>query len=346
MRAFIDVDVLECLRRVTEENTVHYRTDFEYDIHRLKAAALDGYQRDFLWMSRESGTYLFNHKHVFVKGVSEYNTWLYNRNHPEEIRAFFVHVDEIRDGKPRGYLAELDYTEHCRQVEQMAIPAAVVKIDFHDGQRRTFDYADYNKNWLSIFSKHGHSFRVEYDAPGLDDLMYHIHYRLKTELEPDDFEAYMKEIRLEPFERLGCRGNDFVRLGSFDARKCLEYGVPVYLFEQGAPAQPVRDFAEIDRFPYRHPQLLAIRNQEAPILSFLNPENKNKPQLFSYQELFTLQSCVAYAGKNFDATPGENETLRTLLGKLHLLTDGIERRDFVVEQGLELESAAEQEPEP
>lgn len=279
MRAFIDVDAQECLRRVTEENTVHYRADFEYDIHALKAAALNGYLRDFLWMSRESGTYLFNHKHVFVKGISEHNTWLYYRDHPEEIRAFFVHVDGIRDGKPRGYLAELDYTEHCRQVEQMAISATVVQIDFQDGQRRTFDYADYNKNWKSIFLDYGRSFRVEYGAPGLDALTEQIRYRLKAELEPDDFEAYMNEMRREPFERLGCRGSGFVRLSSFDAHKCLEYGIPVYLFEQGTPAQPVRDFAEIDRFPYRHPHLLAIRQQDASVWNYLNPENKDKPQL-------------------------------------------------------------------
>lgn len=346
MRAFVDVDVQECLRRVTEENTAHYKTDFEYDIHRLKAAAIDGYQKDYLWMSRESGTYLFNHKHVFVRGISEHNTWLYHRNHAEEIRAFFVHVEGIRDGKPRGYLAELDYTEHCAQVEQMAVPAAVVKIDFHDGKRRSFDYADYDKNWQSIFSEHGRSFRLDYDAPGLDDLISHLCHQLKMEMNPYDFEAYMKEIRMEPFDRLGCRGNDFVRLNSFDAQKCHELGIPVFLFEKDAPAQPVRDFDEIDKLPYRHPHLLAIRQQDASVWSFLNPENKDKPQLFSYQELFALQSCVAYVGKNFEATPGENEALRTLLGRLHLLTRGIEFRDCVVVQDLELEGVAEREQGP
>ena len=346
MRAFIDVDVQECLRRVVEENTVHYRTDFEYDIRELKNAAYNGYHKDFLWMSRESGTHLLGDNHVFLKGVSEHNSWLNYRTHPEEVKAFFVHVEGIRDGKPHGYLAEIDYLEHCRQVEQMAIPPSIVKVDFTDGQRRIFDYAYYNQNRQSIQDEFGRAFRMEYDAPGLDDLMYHIRYRIKTDLEPTDFEDYMREIRMEPFERLGCRGDNYVRLSGFDARKCLEYGVPVYLFEQDAPAQPVRDFAEIDRFPYRHPFLLAIRQEDAPVWNCLNPENRDKTPLFSYQELFNLQSCVTYAGKNLDATPGENETLGALLGKLHLLINGMERRDFAVEQGLDLETAEEQEPEP
>lgn len=55
---------------------------------------------------------------------------------------------------------------------------------------------------------------------------------------------------------------------------------------------------------------------------------------------------MTYVGKNFNATPGESETLRTLLGKIHLLTGGIEHRDFFVVQEQELENEAEQESEP
>lgn len=344
MRAFIDVDVQKCLRRVMEENTVHYKTDFEHDIRDLKNAAYNGFHKDFFWMSRESGTHMLNDKHVFVKGLSEYNTWRFYQTYPEEVKAFFVHVEGIRDGNPRGYVAELDYMEHCRQVENMAVPPSTVIVDFTDGQRRAFDFTDYDKNWQSIYDKYGKAYRVEHDAPGLDELMYNIRYRIKTDLEPYDFEQYMAEIRLEPFDRLGCRGDDFIRLTGFDARKCWELGIPLFLFEQDAPAQPVRDFSEIDRFRYRHPYLLAIRQKDAPVWNCLNPENKGITQLFSYQELFNLQSCVAYAGKNLDATPGENETLGALLGKLQLLTDGMERRDFAVEQ--ERETEAEQGPEP
>jgi len=345
MRAFVGVDVQECLRRVVEENTASYKTDFEYDIRKLKNAALGNFNKDFLWLCWESGTQLSDDKHVYVKGTYDYNSWIYYKNHPEQIRAFFVHVDNIDCGKPRGYLAELDYISHCNNVEQLALPPSIVNISFLNGKQHTFDYAQYNNDWQSIYYEFGAAFELDFDTPGLGDLMRDIRDQIKAGLEPADFEDYMREIRLAPFERLGYSGDDFARLSYFDAQHCLKLGVPVYLFEQGTPAIPVCDSSEIDRFPYLHPYLLAIRREDAPVWNCLNPANKGSPQLFSYQELAGLQRCVAYTGKNSDATPGENDTLQKLLGKLNLLTNGIERRDFPACQIPYYETALEQGPE-
>lgn len=89
MKAFIGVDIQECLRRVVEENTLYHKADFEYDIGDLKNAISVLDSKNFLWVSRESGTYCFQERDVYLTPSYANNTWLYYRGHPEEIKAFY-----------------------------------------------------------------------------------------------------------------------------------------------------------------------------------------------------------------------------------------------------------------
>jgi len=66
MRTFIDVDVQECLQRIVDVNTLYYKSDFEYDIQALKDAAINQLNKNFLWLSRESGTYISHHLKTMI----------------------------------------------------------------------------------------------------------------------------------------------------------------------------------------------------------------------------------------------------------------------------------------
>lgn len=345
MKAFIDIDVQEHLRRVVEENTRYYKTDFEYDIAALKNAAFRPHGRNFLWLSRESGTYLFDECDVFITNAPANHTWLYYRDHPEEIRAFWVQVESIRDGKPRGSLVALDYAEHCQWVDEYARPADRVNLTFNDGYRRTFGVNEFAENKQAIRDRYGSWHEVEYDSDDITTLMINLRGRYTSDLEQYDFEQYLRDIRLEQFVRFGHHRGDHIRIGNFDARMCLEAGVDVFVFEKGAPRRQLRHKDEVDRLPYRS-SILGIREVDKPLLEYIKPENQSAAPLFQPEELRVLYTCAAFGGTTLDWNADENNTLQSLLNKLHVLQKASRGQDISNAEYPVLDVAQDMEPEP
>ncbi|SHH68947.1 hypothetical protein [Desulfosporosinus lacus] len=343
MKAFIGVDIQECLRRVVEENTLYHKADFEYDIGDLKNAISVLASKNFLWMSRESGTYCFPERDVYLTPSYANNTWLYYRGHPEEIKSFYVEVDDFKDGRVLGSLVALDYLSHCAQVQETMQPVHFAKVTFKDGVRRTFEISEFEKNRDSLRQNYG-PYTYEYDSSSdLDSLMYHIRSQRKNNLEPYDFDRYMEEIRLERFARFGYHGSDFVRLSPYDAQKCHAAGLPVFLFPKDEPHRELRD-GELRSLRYKSGHLLAIRQQDKPIWDYLNPELPKIASLFTPKELSRLYWCVSNTGKNNDATLEENRNLQELLAKLNIIIGAGEKEAPALELELELEQEQGQEP--
>ena len=341
MKAFVDVDIQECLRRVVDENTLYYKTDFEYDIGKLKNAMYSHSSKHLLWFSRESGTHCFDERQVYLTPSYANNTWLYYQMYAEQIKAFYIEVSDFREGRAFGSLVLLDYQEHCKQVKEQMRPAQIAIVTFQDGFKRTFDVGEFEENRDSIRDKYGpHSF-IEYDRPhDMNDLIYHIHYRLKHEIEPYDFDRFIEEIRQERFERVGYHGSDYVWLSPHDAHTCHEIGLPVFLFCPDEPRHEISKWDEVANHHYQSNLLFAIRREDNPIWQYANPTLPKSEPLFTKKELSKLYWCVSSAGKGQEITPEENQHLQGLLGKLNIIIGAGEKEAIVVE----LEPKQEQEP--
>ena len=87
MRMFMNVDIISSLRMIMSNNTLFYQTDFEYDVEIFQRAAAGSY---FLWMSRKSGTYLFN----------EYDTHIRDISTPDEASIAIKHLIPVYILKP------------------------------------------------------------------------------------------------------------------------------------------------------------------------------------------------------------------------------------------------------
>ena len=66
MRKFEGVDIISALRKIVNNNNLHYKTDFEYDADTLKNAAAGD---RFLWLSRYSGTELCNEHDTHIRNT-------------------------------------------------------------------------------------------------------------------------------------------------------------------------------------------------------------------------------------------------------------------------------------
>lgn len=135
MNKFENIDLIDSLRRIMETNTVHYQSDFNFDEKKLRASAISKKteDKDLLFMSRRHGTYLFSEAEVFKKGTFAHETWEYYSNQPDSIIAYAVKVKGMENGKAIGDLYELDYAEHVKHVENMAVDADTKILHFEYG---------------------------------------------------------------------------------------------------------------------------------------------------------------------------------------------------------------------
>lgn len=138
------IDVLAFLAQVVEENTTGYRSDFQYDVRMLTQAAQEKDMRDrvFYWMSRPSGTWCVKEREVFLQGSGAHSIWTYYADQPEGIRAYRVTITGMEGRKVMGQVIPLDYKTQVRRVQEQAIPATALTLQYESGHIVTV--LDYN----------------------------------------------------------------------------------------------------------------------------------------------------------------------------------------------------------
>lgn len=136
------IDILAFLEQVMLENTRSYQSDFQYDIARLRDAALesDPERRTFYWMSRPCGTWCLNERSVFIQDSFEHCAWTAYENEAATIRAFLVIVSGQEQGRPMGKVSPIDYKSNVLNVEKNALHAETVVLNFADGETVTLPY--------------------------------------------------------------------------------------------------------------------------------------------------------------------------------------------------------------
>jgi len=206
MRKYENVDVLAALGAVVELNTEHYKSDFKYDVERFKEAAKhpDGENNRLLWMSRQSGTWCFPERDAYIKDTEAFNTWngyatLLGANDiyqtvivQDRILAFAVEVKGVENGRVKGDIYELDYRDHIRQLNRVALPKHTVTATYEDGTKLTLPHAEYDGKRERLYYQHGKvtDFRVDpEDAGALRDILKQAREQREKEARPATFKV-------------------------------------------------------------------------------------------------------------------------------------------------------------
>ena len=138
-------DVLAYLGAIVRRNTAHYQSDFEYDKERLREAANkpDISDRTFYWMSRDSGTWCFKERDVFMRDSQQNITWTYYEGE-EKILAFRVLITGLDGDKLIGEIQPLNYAEQVQRVKRSALPIRQVTGVYNDGTAFTAPRGKFN----------------------------------------------------------------------------------------------------------------------------------------------------------------------------------------------------------
>lgn len=139
MNKFMDLDLIDSLGAIVRQNTGFYRSDFESDkkIFKKAVSELKDSDKTFLWLSRPCGTDCYRECEVFLKDSPSYSAWQFfgTRNH-NGVLAYVVEITGNEGSRTRGNLYELDFRQHCKHVEDNALPIDYVRAVYEHGSRK------------------------------------------------------------------------------------------------------------------------------------------------------------------------------------------------------------------
>jgi hypothetical protein len=184
MRKFENVDIVAALGAIVELNTEHYKSDFKYDIKQFKEAAknIDGENNRFLWLSRPSGTQCYSERDVYIKDTTAFNTWNYyatitGKDTPfsnvivnDRVLTYAVEVKGIENGRIKGDLCELDYRNHVKQLNRVALPLHTVTATYKDGATFTLPPKEHEEKHMQRHHQHGQLQTLVYNSKNADSL--------------------------------------------------------------------------------------------------------------------------------------------------------------------------------
>lgn len=135
---FINTDILKVMKGIVDSHVKYYQSDFSIDIELIKEAASkkERTERIFVWLCRESGTWLLKEKNIFINGTRENNTFrFYAEQTSDNILAFVVEVTALNGDTVTGNLYALDYKLYYEHVKKAAVPAGRIIITYERGQK-------------------------------------------------------------------------------------------------------------------------------------------------------------------------------------------------------------------
>jgi len=164
----------------------------------------DGENKRLLWLSRQSGTYCFHERDVYIKDTAAHNYWRGSADilgsqsdYPtvivnDRILAYAVNVRGIENGRVKGDLYELDFRDHIRQLDKAALPRHTVTAKYEDGTALTLTPAEYNGKRERLVYQHGKL--TEYtsnpeDAGALRDILKAARDRRESDARPAFFKV-------------------------------------------------------------------------------------------------------------------------------------------------------------
>ncbi|MDR2559198.1 MAG: hypothetical protein LBC86_06615 [Oscillospiraceae bacterium] len=257
MFKFKNVDIISALRKIVDNNNYYYKTDLCYDIEKLQTANAN--EKYFLFLSRESGTYFFNERDIYVKDTYPHNTWL-NHSERDRVKAFSVEVTRF-GAKPVGNIFEIDYELHREHIRANVQNPVSVTITYqppysNNNAEQQFGYEDYIKNSKNINSEYGKILTEHYNV-GDEEKLAEILNTLHSERENAAVTTFLDEY-------ITAMKNTWFRSHGYDKDDLL-FMSPV---EANAAANNRIDFRAISK--------------DRPIEYIYNPESYNKVKESGY----------------------------------------------------------------
>lgn len=197
MQKFENVDILACLDAVMKQNTGFYQSDFEIDKKIIHEAAARPNREDktLLWLSRPSGTHCFRERDVFLKDTAPHNTWRFHKEQTRDrILAYAVELTGIENGKIKGNLYELDYSQHYERVKAKELPADKNSLIYEYGRVEQPAKQWFNGNDHPQYGKFERFEAQPNDPEALRDLLQE-ERRSREQLSPGDFKAHIATLR-------------------------------------------------------------------------------------------------------------------------------------------------------
>jgi hypothetical protein len=331
---FENVDVLETLQKIVEHNTDYYKTDFKYDMEKLREAAADrNAGRHFFWMSRGGGTWCFAEPEVYIRNTSQHNTWnYYGGSKSEHVKTFWIELKGMRDEKVMGDIVEMDYQKHLDYLCTHSFEPTAVEIVFKNpNDVRTFSYQEYDQNFQSIAQRYGTVERVYFrvaDPYALSRAAIEAHGLFWDATEPMKIDDYVKRLDRDRLHDYGYTADDLVLTGPLDAEKAVKNGLACYALSPDGSKELIADRENYQERHYRG-ALFGMTAEERDTLQYFK---QDCIPLFSHGEMREIYSLAVQAGmeNNPEKTP---------------LLDRIIHKAECAMSNAETESALEQEHE-
>lgn len=303
MQMFEIVDIINSLRMIMNSNTFFYQTDFDYDVEILQKAAAGSL---FLWMSRKSGTYLFNEHDAHIRDTCAYYTWqYYTDTQYYGVKAFAIEVLENEDRRPIGNIYELNYNAHREDVRKNSFNAKSVSVTFKpthhkDRYTREFEPGEYNNNWRSILDRYGEAECIRHilgikDANRLNQILADALLRRREKAIPSAVNDYVKDMVRRRFHEYGYTQDDMVFITPDEASMALKHLIPVYILKSDNTSEKAQNTADVNNAVYSG-RIFGMSVQEKRVLNYFKAGNTLADLPFSQRELETMTQIIMKSG--------------------------------------------------
>jgi hypothetical protein len=352
MQKFQSVSIIDTLRKIVDNNTLFYKSDFEYDVETLQTAAPGSH---FYWLSRKSGTELVSEREAHIRNAAAHNTWqYYSDTKYYSVKAFAVEVADNNGEQPLGNIYELNYNKHREEVRRNSFNAKSVDAAFNpkhweSEMTRTIDMAEYNDRWRSIVDRYGHPKSLWYnlsydDETRLAEILARMRLRYISESEPASVSSYVRDMVRERFREYGYTQDDMVFTAPEDAKSALNHFIPVYILNSDNTSEKVKTPADIENALYEQ-RLFGMNEKDKRLLNFYKAGNTLDDLPFSRDELKTIFFMAIERGKENITDKEERQAIDSIIYVLDTAlfsNDGNCFNETAHEQDNELDENAEQ----
>ncbi|MCI8529475.1 MAG: hypothetical protein HFH82_10045 [Lachnospiraceae bacterium] len=293
-----NVDVLETLEKIVECNTDYYQSDFRYDRNILLEAAVNKEaSKNFFWMSRANGVWCFPERDVYIKHTNAYNLWtFYGENQEEHVRAFFVRLKEIVDGKVRGDVLELDYQKHLDYICTRALaPTHVKVVSEKNDNSYILGYEEYISEWPLLVGKFGiekqKTYLVENEIH-LDCIAAKGRNMFWNFIQGTEVDNYIRRLEAEKLKSYGYTAGDMMLIGQGDAKTAVKNGLKCYSLNNDGTKEILLDEEDYSK-AVGGKKLFGMELEEKELLQSLN---QMTIPLFNHIEMQRIYEFLLQAG--------------------------------------------------
>ncbi|MCL2275184.1 MAG: hypothetical protein FWC16_09685 [Defluviitaleaceae bacterium] len=341
MRKFQDIDLITTLRKIVNNNTMHYKTDFEYDVNELKNAVAGS---QYLWMSRLSGTHIFNDEDVYIRNTYAHNTWVYYKDPSGYgVKSFAVEVTSNDNEMPIGNIYELNYEKHRAAVVRNSFDAVGVAVTFKPPHwdkeatsiSRMFGVAEYNDNWGEILKRYGQAkdiFHILSDENNaqLNKVCNNAMIQYKSETSPADINEFVRDMVKTRFHAYGYTRDDMVFTTMEDAFAAVKHKIPAYVLRPNNTAELITDEKDVnDAIIAGH--MLGMDAQNKQLLNFFLAGNTLANLPFARDELTTIFQMALEKGKDNNLNENDRERIDGLIRVLDTALFSIDTHDEITQ---------------